>query len=111
VIPWAVTICQLSRHHVQTKSASLAARVVMALAVVHLVIVHLHAAHAVLRARTPPRPMAAISLLKPLLPPLSAYVKSRRQPPAAQALRLPTEKENKHAATRSSEIPQRAKRP
>ncbi|MDT4880337.1 hypothetical protein FQZ97_1160820 [compost metagenome] len=54
-------------------------------------------------APMPPRPMAATSLPKPRVvtpnPPLSAFVKTHPH------LQLRTAKENKHVATRSSQVP------
>ena len=93
------------------KSAAHAVRVVMTVAVPALVLIVRHHAVQPLAARLVemwPLPMAAISLLKlpePINPPLSAFAKSPRQ------LQQLTVKENNHVATRSPEIPQRAKRP
>jgi hypothetical protein len=69
-----------------------------------------HVVHVVLWAPMPRRLTAATNrqklvVLKPLNPPLSAFAQSPRQ------LQQLTAKENNYVATRSSQIPQRAKRP
>jgi hypothetical protein len=66
--------------------------------------------HVVLQAPMPRRPMAVTNPLRLLVPKLlnpslSAFAQSPRQ------LQQLTAKENKHVATRSPEIPQRAKGP
>ena len=96
---------------VPTKSAARAVRVVMhARATVRLVtVVVARAARLVpatwhpLMAATNPQKQQVLMHRKL---PLSAFAKSPRRP-----LPLPTVKENKHAATRSPQIPQRAKGP
>jgi hypothetical protein len=105
-------ICRPLRSPVLKKSA---VRVDLAatIAVVHvrvLIAQRLAEPFAVLWGATLPLQMAAISLLRqvvpmPINPPLSAFAKSPRQ------LQQLTVKENNYVATRSPEIPQRAKRP
>jgi hypothetical protein len=105
-------ICQPLLSLVLTKSAVLVVRVVMTVAVLALVlIVPLRAVLFVVQlAATLRRPMEATSPQRRLAPmqtnpPLSAYAQSPRQ------LQQLTAKENNHVATRSPEIPQRAKGP
>jgi hypothetical protein len=110
VIPWAATICLLLRSLALKKSVALVVPVAMiAVVPVLVLIVPLHVVHVAPWALTQPQPMAATSPQKHLVlmlnPPLSAFEKSPRQ------LQQLTVKENNHVATRSPEIPQRAKRP
>jgi hypothetical protein len=98
-------------------SAAHVVRVAMTVVAV-LVLTVLHRAAFVVRsAPTAPPLMAATNLSRPLAsmlpnPPLSASAKSPRQDlPPARALWQLTAKENNYVATRSSQIPQRAKGP
>jgi hypothetical protein len=93
------------------KSVAHVVRVVMTVAVPALVLTVLHpVAPVVPKAAMRLQPMAATSpqglpVPMPINPPLSAFAKSPRQ------LQQLTVKENNYVATRSPEIPQRAKGP
>jgi ribosomal protein S3 len=111
IIGVKVTICRPLLSTVLKKNVVLAAHAVMTVAAHALVrtVLH-HEAIVALLAAIRHRPMAVTSRLRhlvltPINPPLSAYVKSPRQ------LQQLTAKENNYVATRSPEIPQRAKRP
>jgi hypothetical protein len=106
-----MTCLRLKRHVLMMSAAHAVLVVTVAVMVVQVAIVVHHpvVALAALSVPTPRLPMAATNLLRHLVPtptpPLSAFAKSPRQ------LQLLTVKENNYVATRSSQIPQRAKRP